>query len=397
MKQQPNPRIRPVDDGPGPDVPGGDVVCVASESTRQTSKDSLGQSVAPMNVPAFWAGLAGIFGVDEGNQHPGQHRLIADEVTELTKRPGLVDITLGPTNGCLADAPKVFQGDRSASVFGLFHNAFGYRMVSGFNEITFFSFQSYQMTARIFGSSLLQSLTEGRQAFAGSGNGFPAMNLTVAVGGNIYDAQIRTQEIFGHFGGRIFKINRNEQIPFITNQAKVSFPEMVCQEGSLPFPADKGNFNPTIQGRERSQAFIDEQAEVPGIEGYATQGLEGSHFLPVKFVGISNLGRYPDSKLGGKFKGSPNLGVGYFLKAVLPEDFLFPSEFRNEVCGPISFPKRSLQGKNLVCGGKQFDLNAKFHTSIIDENSIPVKKSTKERGWAFLPRMNSGASCPQNR
>ena len=396
MEQQSNSRIRPVDGGPSPDVPGGDVVCVASESTRQTSENRLGYSVAPSDVPAFWTRLAGVFGINQSDQNTGHQRLIADEVTELSKRPGLMEIPLGPTNSCLADTPEVLQGDRLASVFGLPHDALGYRMVNGFDKVLFFFLQPHQVSAGIFSPPFLKSLSERGKSFSGSGNGLPALNMTIAIGSDINNPQVHAQKVVGYFDGGVFEINGNEQIPFVFDQAEIGFPKAVCQEGSLPFSAGKWNLDPTGQRGDRGQAFVYKQAKVPGVKGHTAERFECSHFLPVEFIGVGDLGRHPNRKLGRKFVGSPNLGVGYFLKAVLPEGFLFPGDSGDEVCGPVCFSERSSQSKSLVFVREQFDLNAKFHISIIDEKISSVKKSTRKEERTFLPRMNSGASCPQN-
>lgn len=292
-----------------------------------------------------------------------QSRFVADKLAKLEEAPGIVQVSLSLSNGCLANAAQVLESDHPRSVFGLLHNPFGYRVVDRINELPLSTRQAFQVAFRAACTTTLQVLSKLRVALPDLLNRFSAVGLAVGIGGDVGDAQVNSQNIVERLRRRFFNVHRNEEIPLASTVDKIGFTKFILQKLSLAIATHKRNLHAAIERRYRRNRLIYEETKVTDIVGNNPVSFERVIGRSVRLVGIGNLGDYPNGYLGRETKFCPQTGVDKLMQLKLPKDLMLPSNVAHVISGFVGALQRLPKLFNLRAIWFQLQLHTQFHNT----------------------------------
>ena len=322
------------------DIPRSDSVGQARETTAHTGETRLRHPVGLIHQPTGGASTRGVPWVYQDYRHPGQLRLVLDELAKLVEGPGMVLASLALADGYpVADALEVLQGQATPSVEGFRHHLLADEVVHMAAKSPLLLSPASQQSFSRAGTLALELGPQSGVAVPQSVDLATGIGLTVRVGQDIDNTQVAAEKclsLVGHRFGSIY--------------------HLVDKEATLP--VDEGGL---MLAREDNAgtALAGEAAPVEGhgavplvtvpVEGYGPQGSElgqGCSFSPV-FVAS---GDFTDGhhRLGaGQAKVSAQLMVGPALERKPGEDAFLEGDLGQPVASSVELPHHGEEGVRL--------------------------------------------------
>src|SRR5262249_23924664 len=152
-------------------------------------------SVAAFGMPTGATALAGVGWIDQIDLYARASRLVADQRPQLSESPIAVSRSLPwPCNPRpLANTAQIFERNRPLRAFGFGNGPFADVVVRIFLKAPLTTCKPLQMAPGRLCSDLLESLTARLIPLAAAFNVLTRKRLAVAVGCQIHNAQINTQ------------------------------------------------------------------------------------------------------------------------------------------------------------------------------------------------------------
>src|SRR5690606_32247019 len=209
-------------------------------SAGHAGEGALRRSIAFVDVPAGGAGARGIARVNRDNRHTNELSLVLDKGAKLKERPAMQRGSLGATNRYpLADAAQVFEGNPACGVFRGSHDALANRVVGVRGKAALFARQFLEAAARRLRALALQLGAQATVAVAHVIHGAAAVDRPVAVGGDVDDTQVHTQELVYVLHRRLVQLADLRQIELAAPVNQVRLALHKGQQGKLALPRDK--------------------------------------------------------------------------------------------------------------------------------------------------------------
>lgn len=310
---------------------------------------------------------AGITRVNEDHPHPYSFGLVSDVLAQLVERPVTMLASLLATyNRFLADARQIFQGDGSTSVYCFFNKLFADLVVGVLLEACLLSRQFLEFTFGGFGLLLLQILSAMLELPAIVLDRLTAKILSVAVGGQIDDAQVYSQHTFKADWLRSFHLTRGKQVELAFDVAQVTFPALALQQFKLSPAGGERDPHPTVYRPDGHFLPFEVVGQDATIEGNSSLRLERSPDFPVDLIGIRNLRDAPDDDLGAQMEHIPRVSIRQLVQLELTERIVFPRLTANVVAGSIRHFESFAKRVRLIGRRKKFQLGDQLHrTSVL--------------------------------
>jgi len=206
--------VRPVDYGPGADVPCRDVVGRPSVPARDARKPIPCRPVRLGAVPAFGTGLARVRRVDGHQQHPSKRCLVLEEGTLLEEGPAMQTCSLSASGRYpVANTLEILQGNAAAGAFCLLHESLADPMVDVSPETSLSSGNLPELPLRRPGPSSLQVASAVGVGTPDAVDIVARVDLSITVGGEVDDTQVHTEEVVRLDHGALSDLAGNDEQP----------------------------------------------------------------------------------------------------------------------------------------------------------------------------------------
>jgi len=247
-------------------IAGGVEVRMAGEPTMQTTKLTLVLAVAFVAMAAARTSFACVRGVDGNNRHTCKSRLVLDEAAELKECPsGMSSSSSPPNRYSRSNVLEVFKRNTPRCAFSDGNELFTDDVVHVSAESRFTPTDALHNAFTGTGAFLLEfpaSLSEPSPDFL---NLFAAIDFSVAIHGEIDDAQINAKEVVNFDGRGLLKFDGAvqeelaipiDEIALSTNTGEISRLILAEDVGDhQPASADSQDAN-TVAVLERQDSFI---------------------------------------------------------------------------------------------------------------------------------------------
>ena len=324
------------------------------------------ETIGFINTPTLRTSPAGITRVNEDHPHPYSFGLVSDVLAQLIERPVTMLASLLATyNRSLADARQIFQGDGSASVYCFFNKLFADLVVGVLLEACLLSRQFLEFTFGGSGLLLLQILSAMLELPASVLDRLTAKILSVAVGGQVDDAQVYAQYTCKVDWLRRFHLTRGEQVELAFEAAQVAFPALALQQFKLSPAGRKGDPYPAVYGPDGHFLPFEMVGQDPTIEGDRSLCLERAPDVPVDLIRIRYLRDTADDHLGAQMEHLPHVSIPQLVQLELTERLVFPRLTAEGIAGTIRHFERFAKRLRLIGRRQEFQLGNQLHRTIV--------------------------------
>lgn len=326
------------------------------------------RTIGFVNVTASRTGAAGVPRVNQEYRHANPLGFVGHERTKLEERPTVQGCPLRTTNrDPLADAPQIFQGNRSICVFRFGNQFFTDAVVGVFGKTAFAARKPFQLAfrrARTFG---LQFGSQAAVTMAHVVDVAGGMYLSVTVNGDIDDTQIYAQRAFNVNWLRFVHFASSGKEEHSLVQPQVTFSLPCLEQFQLPLSAHKRDAKPPVYRPNRHGLVLQSPGQDAVIVSDATRCLEGALSLAVKFVRIGNFRNRSYRYLCRKAELFPYRLIAFVVQVVLSKGFCFPGGVADKSAGGVGLFQRPLERVGLFGSREQFDLSNQLHA--FDDNT----------------------------
>src|SRR5215475_3315959 len=215
-------------------------------------------SILFAHMIAFWTSSARVTGVYRLHFHSGQRSLVFYIPPQLRKCPFTHAISLLlPEPGPVSDAFKVFDGYSSTGVCSFRNDLLCNRMVGIRFKSSLSTRERFQFTSGVqwpFAASFLLGRLSLKRSFhffimlSRSLDVIAHMRLAVAINGQIYNAEIHSDEIGRGYRLAIRSLNRHEQKPLaVLAPEEIALAVFSVEPLGLVLAHDYWNFDPAFE------------------------------------------------------------------------------------------------------------------------------------------------------
>lgn len=325
---------------PSGDVASGVVVCIVAMPAFHTPKLRLGFTVALVDTATEETLFAGIMWIDNHHRHTGPLGLILDKVAKLAEAPVMQAFPLRfvGLNPC-PDVLEIFKPNAERGAFRSGDDAFGNTVVLVFLEPLLSA--AYLPKAAPSGpcTYALQGGASFGVAFPIGFDFSPAVPLTQAVSGDIYNPKIHTKDALMGKQFGIVKVAHRGQIPLATYPHQIDFAFAMFEQFELVIAANIANLFSTRQKPQRD-FLIRDKAQDAIVVRLRRVLAEGAFSFLIQFVGVRHFGNAAYRHLRRQLKLSAEFLVGKFVQIVLAKCLGFPCILRKPVTCPVATLKR---------------------------------------------------------
>ena len=210
---------------PACDVDRSDVVGVVRETARLATELGLAPAVGLVDVVATRTGARRVAWIDRDNWHTRKCTFVGQERPELEERPSGVHRSLAlldryPT----ADTQEILQGDSTAGAFGLGDDVLRNGVVHVGTKTGLVPRETLEMPLGRLGSAGLEIGSQLVHPLAHGFDARAAVVFPVGVHGEIADAEVNTQPIFGIDGCAVGHFHGDVEEPLALAEHEVSLP-----------------------------------------------------------------------------------------------------------------------------------------------------------------------------
>jgi len=355
--------VRPIDCGPGSDIPSRNKVCKTSVSAGSTAEAVATTTIRAGDMPAEWACLARVSRIDENNRDSSPLCLVLDKGLELVETPIGQSWSLSARGRYpRADILEVFKSNRSVGAFRLVHNGFRNAVV----DIALVAGLAARNGAELPGcGSCLLSLEVASAVRKGSSDLFDLFTgeaLPVRIVGNVNNAHIDADCIDWFDAWGLVNVTGHDNVEFTTLELKVNLTFAPDQHLALILTADKGDLDATINRPDRDDVIVAD-SEDSAIEWLSSQWSEGMFLLAFSLIAGRDLSNTEGDELGRKPGFLSDLVVNQVVNRVSRKCFLVPSALADLATGGVSSLQRLQQEVPLFLCGQEFDWGYEFHVT----------------------------------
>ena len=296
--------------------------------------------------------------------HTSQRRFVGDILTKFAKSPLAVSAALRLPNrwlGAFPDTRQVFEGQVLPSVFGFGNEAFADNVIGVGLEPPFAPTEALQLALGALGSDLLKRPPQAVIVLARSLYRRATERLTIAISGEIDDAQVNPQHALNFVGCRFLDFAHGEQVPFVAYQHKVTLALTCLKHLALTFTCHERYTEPTVNSPDGDFQLGQLPRQDTVIVGDASRQPKHALGLAVQLVGISHFCQDTHSYLSRQAELLPNCTVAQVVQVVLPERLRLPRLPTDVVGSSVRRLKGSLEGVRLFGRRLQFDLSNQLH------------------------------------
>lgn len=316
--------------------------------------------------------------------HPNTrtHRLIGDTGLQLSERPRVECCALRPSSpDPRANMRQIFDGNRPLRAFGLRNNPFGENVVDVFGKPALLTGQLPQTAAAAACAELLELVPQPPMAIAHVLERSSAVDLPVAIRGDVRYTQVDAKHIVNITWLRGFDLGSGEQIPVASYKRQIGFAAPEGKQLALPLATHKRDVLPSVTCPDRSSSVLVGVGEDAIIIGNRATWRKRALCLPIQLVRIRDFGDTAHRELGGEAKRLTHRTVGQPVDWKLAKRFAVPRHLTDVVTGSVRRLKCALQGVRLFGCGKEFQLDRQSHNmSIVPDTNVCVNGSQPQSG-----------------
>jgi hypothetical protein len=320
---------------------------------------------------ASWASLARVTRIYRLHFHTGKRRLIFNIPSQLRKCPLTHAISLLLPEPCPAsDALKVFDGYSSTGVCSFRNDLFCNRMVGIRFKSSLSTRDRFQFTfgvQRPFAASFLLCRFLLKRSFhlfimlSRSLDIIALMHLAVAINGQIYNAEIHSDEIGRSYRLAIRSLNTHKQKPSaVLAPEEIALAVFSVESLGLVFAHDNWNDGPAFEGQQGNTVIPFERHQ-PLVVRDAGVFPEARANGFISAIGFANLSDTADGHLRGEAEVITQLSVVELLKFDLVSDLEAESFACEPIGGVVESPNRGGKLFRLISIGQQLCLQGQLH------------------------------------
>lgn len=289
------------------------------------------------------------------DRHTRQLSFVRNKSLQLSETPGVECCALRPSSPHpRANVRQIFDGNRPLCAFGLRNNLFRNYMIDMFGEPRFLTGEQTQSAAASQASDPLQFVPEPPMPIAHVFDRATAVDLSVAIDGDIRHPQVNTQNAFYIDRIGFVAIYRSEQIPFAAHEGKVAFATLEWQHSTLVRAANKGNRLALIDSPNRHRRIGDSERKNTIIICDCGCWTKRALRFGVQSVGVPYFRQRTNNHLRCQPKGFAHFVVTDFLERKLTKRATFPRDLADMVTRCVRRHKRAHQRIRLFTRGQQF-------------------------------------------
>ena len=377
------------DNSLGPDIPGRNMVCWASEPAGHTNETGLRDAVSLIHEAALGASPAGIPRVNEDYRDTRQSSLVLDKAAKLEERPVGLARPLTPTKPfpVLAYPLEVFQGDTPLGVFGVSHQPLADDVVRVALEALLSPRDTPELSSGRSSLLALEVAAAVLKLAPGVLNLLAREGFTIRIDCEIDDAEVNPQVVrdfsLRGFGG----VNGHKEIEDAIPEHEVGLASAPVDTSRLILSQPDGDYLTPgkCQQAHRLHALPRHDALII-LDGPI--GPEVGLNAPVSLVGFHGLRDSADGQLRRETETGANVIVDQLLEGHLVGTPFSEGDPGDGIASGVEASHRLQQGAMLAGIGSELDRQRQFHGSMItQERSI-----NKERA-ASSPCLKAGASA----
>lgn len=362
----------------------------------QTTKLTLVLAVGLIAMATLRTGAASIARIDGHNGDALTLGLVFDEGAQLEESPTVVLCSLPPPNRySQANALEVFKCDPSRCAFSDDNELFADNVVDVRPEARLAPADALQDAFAGTRSFPLESLACLRIATADLLNSFAAVHSAITISSQVDDSHVHAEEVVNFYGRRFLKLYCAVEEEQTASINKIALPTDASQVSGLIFAEDVGNHQPAGAHRQDANTVAVFEGQEPLIVGHRPGWPEDGTFPLVPRKTLCRFGDGADSHLRGQAEAFAAFSIGELLNRWLAEYSICEALLGSERSGFVVAAHRIEQGISLFECRQQFQLECKFHASIIGSALLPNKASRQRKAKAKAQNLlTTGAKAP---
>jgi hypothetical protein len=192
---------------------------MANAATLDTEERVLRFTIAFINTTTSRTGARCISRVNEDNGNTGKLSFVLDFLAQIMKRPTMQLIALGASSpNSVTNACQVFQGNRSLSALRFIYQLFADYMIYVIGKARLFAGKILEPALGRLCAPLLQFGTKSFVPVSDTLDMATGMKLPVAIGGDVDNAEVNTQNGVYVYRIGIVNVARGKQIKLTASE-----------------------------------------------------------------------------------------------------------------------------------------------------------------------------------
>ncbi len=316
-----------------------------------------------LTMPALATSARGVARVNNSHFNTRHLCLVGAKTPQLSESP----VSHLPTHlfvkavRSVSNPFQVFKSKCLLRCFGIFDQFLANAMIPvSYKPLLTFS-RFLQATFGALRAALLQAPSMFPQLLPKCFDFFARVAFAFTGSRYLNDSEVNTQHIAFAIRWRLFYVARRQKEELAFNKAQITFPLARLKQRLLMFTADKRNLQTAFNCPNTHGVLREFVGQNPVVVSDACKRLEGALLLLVQFVGIGHFGDATHNDLSRKPKAFFGLRVSDFVKRVLPEDVLFPSQRRQKIASLIRLSHGSEKRLSRRFARLQLDLGNQLH------------------------------------
>jgi len=345
------------------------------------------RAIAIAKLPTSRAGLAGVVRSDKGHSNALLQGFVCDKLLELSKRPGLVDISLPLSNPCsLSDMLKVFH-DKDVISSGALNYPLADNMVKVADYPAFLTREPLQEPLGSPGAFSLKRSPQIRKMPPYMHSLLSREPETVGSSGKIVETEVYANGPCALGSGNWLGEDDIDIEPSLPSRLAIDQSSrgrlLTLKQMPLVVSQNKRNLYSAFNSGKGNHLSGRDVAKYPLVVGYRSW-FKMPDFSQFSFRGLSNSGDSPYSQIGSKLVSLFKVIVAKVLKPNFIGCLVLFGYLQNIIASLGKALKSSPECLNLFWGSIQFtrDCFNKLHTNI---KYITKGKSFQGRGYAPIP------------
>ena len=345
------------------------------------------RSVAPVNAPAYRAGMRSPSWIDYDIRYSLNDCLVVDKETQLPECPGTMVIPLClPNRYTVSDPFEIFTGNRPASVFGFCYQFPGNAVINMTHEPSFSPGEFPEMPFCTFSPSGLKSGSESDIPLPDFFDLGAAVHFTITVNSEIDNTKIYSKNSYGVEFGRFRSFNNNCKIKYTITKKEISLTSDPVQTGFLVLP-DANRYNlPAFECQDGDRFKLSPGKDTLVINNCSFRQKFGFDRL-IPFVCFNYFCNRTYGVLRRKTEYIPNIVIDKLLKF----DFVDAPPLEGNICNVVASlvePVHGLKQRVILFLGS-IELNHQRLQHDIDNSVQCINNLLLGRRGTLLPKLES--------
>lgn len=190
--------------------------------------------------------------------------------------------------------------------------------------------------------------------------------LPIAIGSEVHNAQVHSQNPFRIHRFLRFHITGHEQTKLAFDIAQVTFPPLTAQQFKLSLSSQEEDTLTTVHYPDRDFFSLEVAGENSIVKSNGSMWFERAFGLAVNLVGVGDFGKTADNDLSGQRKPIPHVSIGQFVEWELSKGFMLSCLMTHEIARSVCHLQRFAKCPRLFGRREEFHLRSEFHrTSVL--------------------------------